>query len=393
MITASLIGDSRECEILINTTHSCNLRCRYCFVADGLKSSPAPKMEKETQEACLAFMEAYCRSYERITLHFYGGEPFLNFDAVRHISERALSIFGAEKTRFAVTTNGTLIDRGIAGFLASLGFSVLVSCDGPPAVHDRMRTGENGLPTSQRVLDTIRALKSYEKITVGLSSVIHKENSLAAAYGYLKSLSPAFIKAEHIRTGPGDALDLDEEDRKRYFEDLAFVADDIIEQLTEGRQPLDYRFNSRVLQMWRGVRRKEFCGAGSSVLGIAADGDVYPCTLLVGDNSCRLGDVWNGLSTEAVERFRRWHALEGKESCSRCPDRYYCGGGCAAMWKMKGRGFCEYIREEIRLAAHIYERISETRPEALALMVSKEFHDRLANMINTELSSIHEETV
>lgn len=397
MLTAQFVGESRECEILINTTHSCNLRCRYCFVEGGLKglgeSGPAV-MGRETQEACVSFLEAYCRSFERVTLHFYGGEPFLNFEAVKYISERAVVSLGNNSVlRFAVTTNGTLINGDIAAFLDSFGFSVLVSCDGPPRVHDMMRLDADGRPTSQRVLETIRVLRSYGRIQLGLSAVIHKDNSLSAAYRYLKSLSPAFIKAEYVRTGPDDSMGLDEEDAERYLEDLGYIADDTIERLLEGRQALDYRFNSRVLQMWRGTRRRVFCGAGSSVLGIAADGDIYPCTLLIGDSDCRLGNVRDGLSMEAVERFRQWHSFGGKASCRDCPDRYYCGGGCAAMWKMKGRGFCEYIRSEIRLAEYIYGRLSETRPEALSLMVSREFHDRLAEMINAELKGIRDETV
>lgn len=398
-MNTNFIEESKECEILINTTHICNLKCGYCFVDEGLRNFegniPALKMDRDTQNAFLSFIESYCKSFDRVTLHFYGGEPFLHFDAMKYIAEKAKASNGiGAKINFAVTTNGTLIDKNIAEFLDSLKFSVLVSCDGPPEIHDKMRLTKTGKPTSHKVLETIHTLKSYKGIKLGLSAVIHKQNRLVTAYRFLKFFSPDFIKAEYIRMGSGHPMDLDEEDKRKYFEDLKIIANDVITQLMEGQCPTDYRFNSRVLQMWRGgIKRKEFCGAGSSVLGIAANGDIFPCTLLIGEKDCYLGNVRTGISPRAVRQFKSWHSFTGKPACKECGDRYYCGGGCAAMWKTKGRGFCEYIRNEINLSFYIYKYIAEVKPEAFALMVSKEFYEKLATIINNFQVPTHEETI
>nr|CBH37810.1 conserved hypothetical protein, radical SAM superfamily [uncultured archaeon] len=398
-MNTNFIKDSKECEILINTTHICNLKCRYCFVDDGLRNfegnSPMLKMDKETQNAFLSFIESYCKSFGQVTLHFYGGEPFLHFDAMKYIAEKAKASNAlAAKIHFAVTTNGTLIDKKTAEFLDSLRFSVLVSCDGPPETHDKMRLTKTGEPTSQKVLKTIHTLKSYKGIKLGLSAVIHRENRLATTYRFLKSFSPDFIKAEYIRMRSGHPMDLDEEDKRKYFEDLKFIANEVISQLLKGKPPTDYRFNSRVLQMWRGgIKRKEFCGAGSSVLGIAANGDIFPCTLLIGEKDCYLGNVRTGISPNAVREFKNWHSFTGKKPCKECWARYYCGGGCAAMWKTKGRGFCEYIKNEIDLSFYIYNSVTEVNPEAFALMVSKEFYEKLTTIINNFPVPTHEETI
>lgn len=376
----------QECEILINLTHSCNLRCTYCFVADGLagnggKVFPA-RMDRRTQEQTLAFIQSYAAPFHSLTLHFYGGEPFTYFEGLQYFTERAKSLFhnSGKQLKFSVTTNGTLITREIADYLNAQRFSVLVSLDGPPQVHDQMRIDNSGAPTFHRVLKAVQLLKSCEGVSLGLSAVIHRKNRLLEAYQFLNSLSPAFIKTEYVRVHPDSPHSLMEEERQQYFQDLAVIAEDVAEQLLAGKVPQDYRFNSRILQIWRQVRRREFCGAGSAILGIASSGDIFPCTLLVSESDCRLGEVQTGLSPVAVKRFKAWHRGTGKLTCRRCPVKDWCGGGCAAMWKIVGQGFCEYIHEEIDRAFSIYEQVVKTRPEALALLVSQEFYQRLTNL-------------
>lgn len=387
------IRESKECEMLLNTTHLCNLRCKYCFVDKGLQKFagsvppgviPELKMGPDTQEACCSFIEHYSEPFDHVTLHFYGGEPFVHFEAMRSMTRRmkAPGCRVKDKISFSVTTNGTLIDAEMIKFLDDFAYQVIVSLDGLPVIHDKMRVGIKGEPTSEKVLETIKLLKSCKNVRLDLSAVIHRENRLKDAYQYLKSFSPNHIKAEYIRVENGNNLDLDEAGKEKYFEDLKLIAEDVVSQLLAGKQPEDYRFNSRVLQMWRNAIRNEFCGAGSSILGIASNGDIFPCTLLIGEKDCCLGNVREGLFPEAVSRFKSWHSFSGKEGCSECEHRYYCGGGCAAMWKTKKRGFCEYIKNEIDLATYIYKRISKEKPEAFALLVSDEFYTYLHAFIH-----------
>ncbi len=397
------VKESKECEILLNTTHLCNLRCKYCFVDEGLKKFavsasgeiPELKMSPETQEACCSFIESYSEPFDHIILHFYGGEPFVHFEAMQSMTKRmkASGCKAKDKIIFSVTTNGTLIDAEIVKFLDDFAYQVLVSLDGPPSIHDKMRIGVKGEPTSEKVLETVKLLKSCKNIKMGLSAVIHNENRLKDAYRYLKSFSPDHIKAEYIRVEKGNTLDLDEIGKEKYFEDLRFIAEDVISQLLAGRKPEDYRFNSRVLQIWRNSIRNEFCGAGSSILGIASNGDIFPCTLLIGEKDCCLGNVREGFFPGAVSRFKSWHSFSGKEGCGECEHRYFCGGGCAAMWKTKKRGFCEYIKNEIDLATYIYNRVAKEKPEAFALLVSEEFYTYLQDFIHGKEAPADETTI
>ena len=143
-------------------------------------------MEQRVRDACIAFLEKYGFDFEILNLHFYGGEPFANFEAMRELTERLQAAGDRMHTRvaFSVTTNGTLIDRSKAEFLDRFGYSVLVSCDGDKNIHDRMRIAKDGGPTSAKVYETIELLKSFGNIKLGLSAVIHRFNRLSDACGF-----------------------------------------------------------------------------------------------------------------------------------------------------------------------------------------------------------------
>lgn len=393
-MTHALVQNSKECEILVNITHACNLRCRYCFVDEGLRrfgelnASAGSRMAASTREACAAFIRSCAKDFERVTLHFYGGEPCMAFDEMADLTEKTTSAFQDYPGRlsFAITTNGCLIDDRTADFFDRHRFAALISCDGPPEVHNLMRVDKNGAPTFQKVENAIKLLKSRKNVTLGLSAVIHNHNRLITTYRFLERYEPDFIKAEYIRVKRGDPMDLNSAQQRAYHQDLSEIAEDVIACLLNEVHPKDYRFTSRILQLWRNVERETFCGAGKSVLGIATNGDVYPCTLLVGESDCRLGDVFNGLNPRAVRCFLDWHSCKSKDACRFCNGKTFCGGGCAAMWKTTGRGFCEYILQEIQLARHIYRTVNEQRPEALALLVSESFYNRLKHFIYQGIS-------
>lgn len=389
----SIIAKKKECEFLINTTHTCNLSCKYCFVEEGYNTFSGKGASNAITDITISelinFAVKYCEEYDKVTFHFYGGEPLLLFDKVKEITEKAYNTFKNLRATalFFITTNGTLINDEIANFFNLYKYKVLISFDGEDYTHNSMRVFHNGEGSHNTVLNNIRFLKNYTNITIGLSAVIHNQNRLLTTYNYLKSFSPAFIKAEYIRTPEGSPFELKGNSKELYFKDLEKIADEVVDDLLNDRVPIDYRFNSRVLQIWRQIEREEFCSAGCHILGIAANGDIFPCTLLIGDKSSFLGDVKNGLDDSKRDKFISWHKYTGKQSCQICEERIYCGGGCSAMWKNTNQGFCDFIKHEIKLAKYIYNRVAKEKPEALALLVSKEFHSKLTSLIDYDLQN------
>jgi sulfatase maturation enzyme AslB (radical SAM superfamily) len=113
----------RSLEVVL--TASCNLRCRYCFQDRRSRG----RMEWPTLRGAVDLLVA--SPCPQPTLSFYGGEPLLAFDLLRRAVEhaRARAAPGREP-RFELFTNGLLLDREKAAFLAQHRVRTQISHDG-----------------------------------------------------------------------------------------------------------------------------------------------------------------------------------------------------------------------------------------------------------------------
>ena len=121
-------------------THMCNLRCKYCSHFTGAGDVGADLEGDEW----LRFFEELSR-YAVLYVTLQGGEPFCRKDLARIIKGIV-----ANRMRFDILTNGTLITDDMAAFLASTGRcdNVQVSIDGSmPITHDVFRG--RGISTGQ----------------------------------------------------------------------------------------------------------------------------------------------------------------------------------------------------------------------------------------------------
>ncbi len=139
-------------------TSRCNLKCSYCYAAaDGRGRD----MSWETAQRAVELVLAQRQS---ALVELAGGEPLLNFGLIRSLLEK----YG-QQTRFALQTNGLLLDKPKLDFLAEHGVGLGLSLDGPPRVNDLTRG------SSAR---TLRALEliNREGFGVNLTVVLNRHN-------------------------------------------------------------------------------------------------------------------------------------------------------------------------------------------------------------------------
>src|SRR5262249_29997211 len=101
---------------MVNVSQRCNLTCPYCYVNKGLfdyEEKPIPRMAAVTADGLVDNIHAKFPDFETYGYHFYGGEPLMNFDAIRRIVAAAETKARATRTRtdYHITTNGTLLNR------------------------------------------------------------------------------------------------------------------------------------------------------------------------------------------------------------------------------------------------------------------------------------------
>lgn len=121
--------------VIWNLIRRCNLTCQHCYSISADRDFPG---ELSTSEV-FAVMDDL-RAFGVPVLILSGGEPLLRAD-IFDIAARAKTL----GFYVGLSSNGTLIDAGMAARLAELGLDYLgVSLDGMAATHDRFRRLEGG---------------------------------------------------------------------------------------------------------------------------------------------------------------------------------------------------------------------------------------------------------
>lgn len=151
--------------VIWNLVRRCNLTCRHCYSISADVDFPGELTTPEifrTMDDLAAFRVP--------ALILSGGEPLLHPD-IFTISRRA------KATGFFVglSTNGTLIDAGVAARIAEVGYDYVgISLDGRRATHDRFRRKEGAFDAS---LAALRLLRDAG-VRVGVRFTLTQENAV-----------------------------------------------------------------------------------------------------------------------------------------------------------------------------------------------------------------------
>ncbi len=368
--------------ITLNVAQSCNLRCRYCYVEKAPTGSRGSLMSEATAKKGIDFILSF-DELESLGVSFYGGEPLLNYpvvkSAMQYASRRAEEI-GLEDVEFHITTNGTLLSDEILDFFKNYNINVLISLDGPPEVHDSKRIFPNGDGTHQIVLKNLKNLLATEGIHhVSASAVITKDHRLRDAYEYLSQFDFKDVKISYVRYQDGGEFALSESQKQLYLKDMREIAKDCLEKISRGERPPYYNFETKILQLWKGSRKRYFCPAGIRRFGISPKGDIHPCGVAAAQGIHRIGDVHTGLYAEKTKRFLQKISLENREECTNCWARYLCAGGCFLLlvrdYDAKRR--CEINLRNTELAIAIFALIREKNELLLSSLLDPSFLPRL----------------
>ena len=132
--------------LCLHIAHDCNLACRYCFAEEGEYHGRRALMSYEVGRQALDFLIANSGNRRNLEVDFFGGEPTMNWQVVKDLVR-----YGREQEkkydknfRFTLTTNGVLLNDEIMEFCNREMGNVVLSIDGRPEVHNRMRPFRNG---------------------------------------------------------------------------------------------------------------------------------------------------------------------------------------------------------------------------------------------------------
>ena len=313
----------------------CNLQCRYCFAKPNVfTSASAGLMTEEVGAQAIDFLLTASGPRRRIEVDFFGGEPLLNFPVLKHLvsygRERSLEI--GKEINFTVTTNALGLTREIGNYLCENQISVILSLDGRPEVHDRMRVFPNGKgsyqPVFKNILDFIQAHPRANYYLRGTYTAYNPDFAGDVTYMFGQGFSK--VSVEPVIAVAQEDYALADKDLPVLAQEYEKLTREIISRLEEGQEVDFYHFN---IDFDEGVclpKRLGGCGAGFEYLSVTSGGDLYPCHQFAGREGFLMGDVNSGVAREDLRQlFRNAHVYK-KEGCGLCWARNYCSGGCHA---------------------------------------------------------------
>lgn len=320
--------------LCLHVSHACNLTCQYCFAGEGRYHGERALMSLETGKKAIDFLIENSAGRRNLEVDFFGGEPLLNWEVVKGIVAYARSVEKehGKNFRFTLTTNGVLLDDEVTDFANREMHNVVLSLDGRPEVHDRMRktpAGEGSydliLPRFQKFVEKRGGKGYYIRGTYTRYNLDFVEDLL-----HLADLGFTELSMEPVVSGPEPDYALREEDLPALFEQYERLAREMLRREKEGR---GFTFYHYILDLTRGPcvhKRISGCGVGTEYLAVTPSGDLYPCHQFVGDEAYRMGSLDEGITNwEKYEKFASVNAYSRPE-CRECWARLFCSGGCAA---------------------------------------------------------------
>ena len=142
----------------------CNLDCSYCFYLEKEQFYPPRERFSMTDEVLRKYVQRYieAQSTPEVEFTWQGGEPtLLGLDFFQRAIGYQRQFAGDKIIRNTLQTNGTLLDDDWCAFLAREGFTVGISLDGPPFVHDIYRPDKRGRSSFHEVMRGLGLLKRH----------------------------------------------------------------------------------------------------------------------------------------------------------------------------------------------------------------------------------------
>jgi uncharacterized protein len=319
----------------------CNLGCGYCFYSSKLglypRDTPARMSDEVLERFTRAYLEAQPAGTREVEFAWQGGEPTLaGLDFFRKALElqRRHARPGLRVTN-SLQTNGVLLDDEWARFLATNGFLVGLSLDGPRDLHDLHRLDQRGRPTHALVLRALRRLARHG-VEFNVLAVVHARNAAEPerVYDFFVEQGVRYLQliplVEPLEEGGGASARSVGADA--YGEFLSRLFDRWLLRRHVGR--IFVRDFDSLLAALMGLpgsscTSSEHCGR---CLALERTGDLFACDHFVDFNHHlgRIGEQDLGAMVEGsqLRRFGLEKSASLPAACRACEHLRLCFGGC-----------------------------------------------------------------
>lgn len=373
--------------LCLHPSRRCNLNCKYCFKNSNYLVNEPLSFEM-ARMAIDYFVFDYAKRASKYIIDLSGsGEPLIEFDLIKQIVDYCDDIQNkiGKSVSVMFATNAVQLSEEKLNYIdnnLTIGFSL----DGDKCINDENRCLPNGEGTYDFVVNTLKSLKNKK---VGIASTITpKHQEVDMIYDHLVNLPNIdCISMKLIRCFDNSELDFSNFNIpyliSRYkklcnniFANFDTKNFDYIKPLLCGNDMFG-KFIKRCLH--HNYINSYPCDAGINRISIDSFGNIYSCSVLLGEKNSCLGNIFDG-----VDRSKQLKYLvsSNKKSkiCNNCWARYICGGECYAISFSKYKKqyypykeMCLFRKELIKLSMGFVSKLSNSYPEYYKKIVNYEF--------------------
>lgn len=248
--------------VTITLTQACNLACTYCYE----QHKSAKKMSFATAKQIIDKELSNSSGVDEFEFDLFGGEPFLEFDLLKQITEYICEKKGDIPCTVFATTNGTLVHGEVQDWLKKheCCFVCGLSLDGTRDMHNKNRSN------SYDDIDLEFFARQYPNQDIKMT--ISKETLPQLAEGVIDMHNKGFLVSCNLAyeidwSDPENAIILDRELHKliEYYLNNPNV---------EPCSMLEMSIENVGLDENPAVR---YCGAGKYMCSYDVEGFKYPC--------------------------------------------------------------------------------------------------------------------
>ncbi len=356
----------------LHISHDCNLRCKYCFADEGQYHTGCRElMSAETGKRAMDYLVRNSGKRRNLEVDFFGGEPLMNFDAVKEIVEYAHELEKQHDKvfRFTITTNGILLDDDKLDYINRNMSNIVLSIDGRKEVNDRVRCRADGtgcydkiVPIFQKTAESRNQDNYYVRGTFTRYNLDFANDVL-----HLADLGFKQISVEPVVCGEETDYSLREEDLPRIFDEYETLVREYVRRKKEGS---GFNFFHFMVDLDEGpciIKRLSGCGCGCEYVAVAPNGDVYPCHQFVGTEEYKMGSLYDDgeLDRDLRNKFADCN-IYSKPDCKECFAKFFCSGGCVAnaclingSMNKPHKLSCEMMRKRVECSLYAKAALAE----------------------------------
>lgn len=331
--------------LLLSLTERCNLRCSYCYYKES-QSDRVLEMSDEILEASIAL--AIDRTIELkqnlLNITFFGGEPLLRMPAIKKAVKLAKSMVKSRREELAkdftlnffVNTNGTLANDEIFAYLKKEKIKIYLSLDGPERKHNISRVKIDGRGSFGDIAPNI---PKFVEMGAMVLTVVTRKHVRGLSRSVKWILDQGFNSIALGVDFDGQWTESDLAGLSLEYQKMALMWFKFRKQ---GKDIYLGAIQDKISYRLLGERQRDNgCSIFKGAIGVAANGNVFPCSRFItskkdakyvlGNVLDKKKNVFAGAVAKDICRFLKYE----KPECKGCSIRYRCSAhecGCISYY-------------------------------------------------------------